>query len=58
MFAYALGSIAGGSAIAPGDGHAAVDRARVERIVDEVIVITESDEFEVSSARVLAAIRE
>lgn len=58
MFAYALGSIAGGSVNAPDDVPAETDLARVEQIVDEVITIAESDEFEVSSTRVAEDLRE
>lgn len=58
MFAYALGSIAGGSVVAPDDVPAETDLERVEDIVADVVAIAESDAFEASSERVLADIRE
>ena len=52
MFAYALGSVAGARTADPDAVTGGTDLERVERIVDEVVAIHDSDEFEVSNERV------
>lgn len=57
MFAYGLGAIAGGHAAAPDAVGGAVDRERVEDVVDVVTDIHGSEAFEASAARVEADLR-
>lgn len=56
VFAYGLGSVAGARFVAEG-ADAEADAERVERIVDDVVSIHESDAFAASAERVAADLR-
>jgi hypothetical protein len=52
MFAYGLGSIAGAQTAGPDAIDEETDLERVEAIVDDVVDIHASDEFEMSNSRI------
>jgi hypothetical protein len=54
MFGYGLGSLAGAGAAAPDRFDQETDAERVDALVDAVVDISGSDEFEASTERVLA----